>query len=104
MSSPEIMEKIVAAEKKGQQIVEAAEREASELKRNVSGKVASIRREILDQAAEQRRIALADAEKMGAQEAERIASEAKKQIELLSEIPKDKRKKAVERVVELLLS
>jgi hypothetical protein len=98
------MEKIVDAEKEGQQILETAEREVSELRKNVSNKIASIRREILDQAAEQRGIALAEAERAGAQEAERIALEAKRHVELLSQISEDKRKRAVKRAIELLLS
>jgi F0F1-type ATP synthase membrane subunit b/b' len=98
------MRKIVEAEKESQQMLEATKREISELRKDLSNKVASMRQQILREAAEQRESALAEADRIGAQEAEKIALEAKRHVESLSKIPKDKRKQAVERAIELLLS
>lgn len=104
LSSPEIMRRIVEAEKESQQMLEMAKREISELRKDTPNRIASMRQQILREAAEQREKALADAERAGAQEAERIALEAKRQVESLSQIPKDRRRCAVERAIELLLS
>jgi len=98
------MKKIVEAEKESQQILEATKREISDLTKDVPNRVASVRQQILRQAAEQREKALAEAEGSGTREAEQIASEAKRHVETLSKISKDKRKQAVERAIELLLS
>jgi vacuolar-type H+-ATPase subunit H len=98
------MRKIVEAEKESQRMLEATKREISELSKDMVNKVASMRQQILRQAAEQREKALAEADRIGAQEAEEIALEAKRQVESLSKIPKDKRRQAVERAIELLLS
>jgi len=98
------MKKIVEAEKESQQILEATKREISDLMKDVPNRVASVRQQILRQAAEQREKALAEAERTGTLEAEQIASEAKRHVETLSKISKDKRKQAVERAMELLLS
>jgi vacuolar-type H+-ATPase subunit H len=98
------MRKIVEAEKESQQMLEATKREISELRKDVPNKVASMRQQILREATEQREKALAEADRIGAREAERIALEAKRQVDSLSKIPQDKRKQAVERAIELLLS
>ena len=104
MSSPEIMKKIVQAEKQSHQMLEATKREISELRKDVPNKIATMRQQILRQAAEQRKKALVEAERTGAQEAEQIALEAKRHVESLSKISKEKRKQAVETAIELLLS
>jgi len=98
------MKKIVEAEKESQQILEATKREISDLMKDVPNRIASVRQQILRQAAEQREKALAEAERTGTLEAEKIASEAKRHVETLSKISKDKRNHAVERAIELLLS
>lgn len=104
MSSPEIMKRIVEAEKESEQMLEMAKREISEARKDTPNRIASMRQQILLEVAEQREKALANAERAGAQEAERIALEAKRQVESLSQIPKDRRRRAVERAIELLLS
>jgi hypothetical protein len=43
LSSPEIMKKIVEAEKESQQMLEATRREISELRRGVPSRVATMR-------------------------------------------------------------
>jgi vacuolar-type H+-ATPase subunit H len=98
------MRKIVEAEKESQQILEATRREISELMKDVPNKVASIRQQILREATEQREKALAGADRIAAQEAAQIALEAKRYVESLSKIPRDKRKQAIDRAIELLLS
>ena len=98
------MRKIVEAEKESQQILEATRREISELRKDVPNKVASMRQQILREATEQREKALAEADRIAAQKAAQIALEAKRHVESLSNIPRDKRKQAVDRAVELLLS
>jgi vacuolar-type H+-ATPase subunit H len=98
------MRKIVEAEKESQRMLEAANREISELRKDVPNKVDSIRQQILREANEQRQKALAAAERIATQEAAQIALEAKKHVESLSKIPQGKRKQAVERAIELLLS
>jgi V/A-type H+-transporting ATPase subunit G/H len=104
MSSPEIMRRIVQAEKESQQILETAKREISELRKDTPNRIAAMKQQILHEGAEQKEKALADAERAGAQEAERIALEAKRQVQSLSQIPNDRRERAVERAIELLLS
>ncbi|HXZ98500.1 MAG TPA: hypothetical protein VED24_03955 [Candidatus Acidoferrum sp.] len=98
------MRKIVEAEKESQQILEATRREISELRKDVPNKVASMRQQILREATEQREKALAEADRIAGQEAAQIALEAKERVESLSKIPRDKRKQAVDRAMELLLS
>jgi len=98
------MRKIVEAEKESQQILEATRREISELRKDVPNKIASMRQQILREATEQRERALAEADRIAAQEATQIALEAKTHVESLSKIPRDKRKQAVDRAMELLLS
>ena len=104
MSSPEIMNKIVEAEKGSRQMLDQANKEISELKRDVPNKIASMRQDILQKATKRRESALAEAEKTGAEEAKRIALESKKQLESISQIPSAKRRQAVNRAIELLLS
>jgi len=104
LSSPEIMKRIVEAEKESQQILEISKREVSELRKNTPNRIASMRQQILNEAAHQKEKALAEADRTGAQEAERISLEARRQVESLSQIPKDRRRHAVDRAVELLLS
>jgi F0F1-type ATP synthase membrane subunit b/b' len=98
------MKKIVEAEKESQQMLEATKREISELRKDIPNRVATMRQQVLRQAAEQRQKALVEAEKTGVQQAEQIALEAKRSIESLSKISKEKRKQAVERAIQLLLS
>lgn len=104
MSSPEIMNKIVEAEKEGRQILDQTSKEISELKRDVPNRIASMRQDILQKATKRRESALADAEKTGAEEAKRISLESKKQLDSISRIPSAKRRQAVDRAIELLLS
>jgi hypothetical protein len=98
------MRKIVEAEKESQQMLETTRREISELRKEIPNKVASMRQQILREATQQREKALAEADRASAQEAEQIALEAKRHVESLSKIPKDKRREAIERAIELLLS
>jgi len=104
LSSPEIMRKIVEAEKESKRILQEAEREIAKMKKELPDKIASMRQEILREAAEQREHLLAEAEKAGAEEAERIALETRKQVEALSNTPEAKRKQALEKAMVLLLS
>jgi len=104
LSSPEVMKKIVEAEKESQRILEATKREISDLMKDVPNRVASMRQQILREAADEREKSLAEAERTGTVKAQQIALEAKRQVETLSKISKDKRKQAVERAIELLLS
>jgi vacuolar-type H+-ATPase subunit H len=104
LSSPEIMRKIVEAEKESQKMLEETKREISELRKDVPNKVASMRQQILREATEQREKALAEADRISGQEAEQISLEAKRHVESLSKIAKYRRKQAVERAIELLLS
>lgn len=104
LSSPEIMKRIVEAEKESQQMLEMTKREVSELRKDIPNKIASMRQQILSEASQQREKALAEAERAGAQEADRIAMETKRRVESLSQIPKDRRRQAIERAIELLLS
>ena len=104
MSSPEIMNKIVEAEKESRQILDQTNKEISELKRDVPNKIASMRQDILQKATERRESALAEAEKTGVEEAKRIALESKRQLESISQITSAKRRQAVDRAIELLLS
>ncbi|MGD0549545.1 MAG: hypothetical protein ABSA81_03230 [Candidatus Bathyarchaeia archaeon] len=104
MSSPAIMNKIVEAEKESRQMLDQTNREISEMKRDVSNKIVSMREDTLQEATKRREDALAQAEKTGAEEAKRIALESKKQLESISQIPSAKRRQAVDRAIELLLS
>lgn len=104
MSSPEIMKRIVEAEKEGQKIVREAELEIARMKKDLPDRIASMRRETILEAAQQREQALKEAEKAGAEEAQRIALETRKQVEALSRIPEAKRKQALEKAMALLLS
>jgi len=104
LSSLEVMKKIVDAEKQSQEILETSKLEISEMKRNIPNRTASIRQEILRKANEERQKALAEAEGVGAREADKIALEAKRQIQSLSQISKDKRNQSVEAAIKLLLS
>jgi len=98
------MNKIVEAEKEGRQILDQTSKEISELKRDVPNRIASMRQDILQKATKRRESALADAEKTGAEEAKRISLESKKQLDSISRIPSAKRRQAVDRAIELLLS
>lgn len=98
------MKKIVEAEKESRQILDEANREVSEMRRDVPKKITSMRQQILLEATEQGEKALSEAERAGAQEAERIALDAQRQVESLSQISKTKRKQAVDRAIALLLS
>lgn len=98
------MRKIVAAEKESQRILDEANREVAEMRKQSPNAIASMRQQILREASERREKALVEGEKAGAQEAERIASETRKEVESLSRIPEAKRKKAVETAMALLLS
>ena len=85
-------------------MLDQANKEISELKRDVSNKIASMREHILQEATKRRENELAQAEKTGVEEAKRIALESKKQLESISQIPSAKRRQAVDRAIELLLS
>jgi len=98
------MKTIVEAEKESQRILDETNREVAQIKKDSSNKIASTRQQILREAVERREKALVEAEKAGAEEAERIVLEARKQVEALSRIPEAKRKKAVDRAMVLLLS
>lgn len=104
MSSPEIMNKIVEAEKESRQILDQTNKEISELKRDVPNKIASMKQDILQKATKRRESALAEAERTGVEEAKRIALESKKQLDSISQIPSAKRRQAVDKAIELLLS
>jgi V/A-type H+-transporting ATPase subunit G/H len=104
LSSLEVMKKIVDAEKQSQEILETSRLEILELKRSVPNRTSSMRQEILRKANEERQKALAEADKMGAQDADKIDLEAKRQIQSLSQISKDKRNQAAETAIKLLLS
>ena len=104
MSSPEIMNKIVKAEKESRQILDQTNKEVSELKRDVPNKIALMRQDIFQKATERRESALAEAGKTGVEEAKRIALESKKQLDSISQIPSAKRRQAVDRAIKLLLS
>jgi len=104
LSSPDIMKRIVEAEKESQRILDETNREVAQIKKDSSNKIASMRQQILREAIERREKALVEAERAGAEEAERIAIEARKQVEALSRIPEANRKKAVDRAMVLLLS
>lgn len=98
------MKKIVEAESEAKRILDEAEHEATRMKKDLPNKIASTRQQILREAAEERERILIEAEKSGAVEAERIASEARRQVEALSRIPGTRRKQAVEKAMALLLS
>jgi vacuolar-type H+-ATPase subunit H len=98
------MNKIVEAEKESRQMLDQANKEISESKRNVLNKIASMREDVLKEATKRRENELAQAEKTGVEEARRIALESRKQLESISQIPTAKRRQAVDRAIELLLS
>jgi len=98
------MKRIVEAENESQRILQEAEGEVTKMKKELPNRIASTRQEILREAAQQRERVLVEAEKAGAEEAERIASETKKQLEALSRITEAKRKQALEKAMALILS
>jgi vacuolar-type H+-ATPase subunit H len=98
------MKRVLEAEKESQRILDETNREVAQIEKDSSNKIASIRQRILREAVEQKEKALVEAEKAAAEEVERIALEARKQVEALSRIPEAKRKKAVDRAMVLLLS
>ncbi len=104
MSSLEVVKRIVDAEKQSQDLLEKTKLEIAELKRNVPSKIAAMRQEILRQSDEDRKKALAEAERRGAQEADKIAAESRNKIETLSKIPREKHNQAIEAAVKLLTS
>ena len=104
LSSPEIMRRIAQAEKQSRQLVAEAERDVTKMKRDLPDRIAAIREQILREATEQREKALIQADGVGAEEADRIVSEARKQVESLSRIGETKRKLALEKAMTLLLS
>jgi vacuolar-type H+-ATPase subunit H len=104
VSSPEMMRKIVAAEKESQRILDEANREVAEMKKQSPNAIASMRQQILRDASERREKTLVEGEKAGAEEAERIASETRRQIDALSRMSEAKRRQAVDRATALLLS
>jgi vacuolar-type H+-ATPase subunit H len=104
LSSPAIMNKIVEAEKESRQMLDQTSKEISELMRDVSNKIASMREDILQEATKRRQNELTQAEETGVEEARRIALESKKQLESISRIPSARRRQAVDRAIELLLS
>ena len=104
MSSPEIMKRVAEAEKEGRLLVDAAQRETLKMRKDLPQRTASIREETLRQAAAQKEKTLMEAQQQGAQDAERIASQARAQIEALSKITETKRKQALEKALALVTS
>ena len=104
MSSPEIMRRIAEAERESRRLVDEAERAVSSMRREIPEKTASMREEILREAATQKEKTLLNAQGQGAQEAERIASMTRTRIEALSKISDDKRRRALERAMTLVIS
>jgi len=98
------MKRIVEAEKESLKILREAELEIARMKKDIPNKIASIRQQILREAAEQRDRTIKEAEGAGEEEAQRIASETRKQVEALCEIPESRRKQALEKAMALLLS
>jgi vacuolar-type H+-ATPase subunit H len=104
LSSPEIMKKVIEAEKEAHRILDQAEREIAEMKKDLPNRIALIRQQILAEATKQKEQVLTEGERISVEEAERIASESSRQVKALSQIPEAKRKKAVERAIEFLFS
>ncbi len=104
MSSPEIMRRITEAEGESRRLADEAERAVSGMRREVPERITSMREEILREAAEQREKTLLNAQRQGAQEAERIASLTRMRIEALSKISDDTRKQALEKAMTLVIS
>jgi vacuolar-type H+-ATPase subunit H len=98
------MKKIVEAEKEAQRILEQTNHEIAKMKNDLPNRITSMREQILKEATEQRRQIVLEAEKAGAKEAKQIAFESSKQLQALSQIPEARRKRAVEAVVQLLIS
>ena len=104
MSSPEIMRRIVEAEKESRRILEETNREIAEMRKRSPNEIDSIRQQILREATERKKKVIVEAEKSGAEEAERIASDARRQVEALFRISEARRKQAAEKAMALLLS
>ena len=104
MASPEIMKRIVEAEKDSERALQEAEREIAQTKKDLPNRIAEMRDKIFKEATSQRERELVEAERAGAAEAERITMEAKKQVEGLSKTPEARRKQAVEKAIQLILS
>ena len=98
------MKKIAEAEKEARRILEQTNHEIAKMRNDLPNRITSMREEVLKEANERRRQLILEAEKAGAKEAGQISSELNKQLQALSQIPEARRKKAVEAVVELLLS
>ncbi len=92
------------AEKESRLLVDAAQREIFRMRKDLPQRTASMREEILRQAATQKEKALMEAQQQGVQDAERIASQARTQIEALSKITESKRKQALEKAMALVTS
>ena len=104
MSSPEIMKKVIEAEKEGHRILDQAEREIAEMKKDLPNRIALMRQQILAEASKQKEQVLTEGQRISVEEAERVASESRKQVKALSQIPEAKRKRAAERAIEVLFS
>jgi F0F1-type ATP synthase membrane subunit b/b' len=74
------------------------------MKGDLAERIASMRQTMLREATEHRERAIAAAERAGAQEANSISADLRKRVDELTRIPDAKRKKAVRRAVELVLS
>ena len=104
MSSPEIMRRIAEAERESRRLVDDAERAVSRMRREIPEKAASMREEILREAAAQKEKTLLDAQEQGAQEAERITSSTRMRVQALSKISDDRRRRALEKAMSLVIS
>jgi vacuolar-type H+-ATPase subunit H len=104
LSSPEIIRRIEEAEKESKRIFDQTSQEIAQAKKDLPNRIASIRDQILKEAAEEAEKVRAKGETAAAEEAERIASEARRQLAEVSKLSETRRRQAVERTIELLLS
>ena len=104
MASPEIMKRIVQAEKDGERALREAQQEIAQMRKDLPNRIAEMRDKILKDAANQRERELVEAERAGSAEAERIATDGRKHLEELSKIPEARRKQAIEKAIHLILS
>jgi len=104
LASPEIMKRIVQAEKDSERALLEAQQEIAQIRKDLPNRIAEMRDKILKNAANQRERELVEAERAGSAEAERIATDGRKHLEELSNIPEARRKQAVEKAIHLILS
>ncbi len=104
LSSPEIMKRIAEAEKESQHVLDQAERDVTRMKRELPSRIAFMREQILQEAARQRQTIMMEAERVGAEEAERVTSDTRNQIEALPKMSQARRSQAIQKAIDLLLS